>query len=68
MTKPDDAATAAATDVALPIARIFITGGSGYVGRNLIRHFVGGVFRDGAGAIRQFGACGARPRRHALFR
>ncbi len=41
MTKPNDAATVAVTDVALPIARIFITGGSGYVGRNLIRHFVG---------------------------
>lgn len=40
MTERNDAATAAATATALPIAQIFITGGSGYVGRNLIRHFV----------------------------
>jgi nucleoside-diphosphate-sugar epimerase len=40
MTEGNDAATTAARDSALPIARIFITGGSGYVGRNLIRHFV----------------------------
>ncbi|MFK4808870.1 NAD-dependent epimerase/dehydratase family protein [Devosia sp. ZW T5_3] len=41
MTERDDAAIAAATAAGWPIARIFITGGSGYVGRNLIRHFVG---------------------------
>ncbi|WP_439502739.1 NAD-dependent epimerase/dehydratase family protein [Aminobacter ciceronei] len=41
MTEPNDAAIVAATAAAWPIARIFITGGSGYVGRNLIRHFVG---------------------------
>lgn len=41
MTERNDAAIAAATAAAWPIARIFITGGSGYVGRNLIRHFVG---------------------------
>jgi nucleoside-diphosphate-sugar epimerase len=41
MTERNDAAVAAATAAAWPIARIFITGGSGYVGRNLIRHFVG---------------------------
>jgi nucleoside-diphosphate-sugar epimerase len=41
MTEANDAANAAATDAAYPAARIFLTGGSGYVGRNLIRHFVG---------------------------
>src|SRR5690606_8798123 len=41
MTEANDAANAAATDAAYPGARIFLTGGSGYVGRNLIRHFVG---------------------------
>lgn len=40
MTEQNDAATAAASAIARPIAGIFITGGSGYVGRNLIRHFV----------------------------
>jgi nucleoside-diphosphate-sugar epimerase len=40
MTERNDAATAAASAPAWPIAGIFITGGSGYVGRNLIRHFV----------------------------
>ncbi len=41
MTKANDAASAAATAPAYPIGRIFLTGGSGYVGRNLIRHFTG---------------------------
>jgi nucleoside-diphosphate-sugar epimerase len=40
MTEPDDAAITAASVAAWPITRIFITGGSGYVGRNLIRHFI----------------------------
>lgn len=40
MSEHDDAAAAVASAPALPIGRIFITGGSGYVGRNLIRHFV----------------------------
>lgn len=40
MTERNDAAFAAANDAAWPTAGIFITGGSGYVGRNLIRHFV----------------------------
>lgn len=40
MTERNDAASAAANNAAWPIAGIFITGGSGYVGRNLIRHFV----------------------------
>lgn len=34
------AAPAVATDKRAPFQRIFLTGGSGYVGRNLIRHFV----------------------------
>jgi nucleoside-diphosphate-sugar epimerase len=34
------AAPTAATDKLVPSRRIFLTGGSGYVGRNLIRHFV----------------------------
>ncbi len=34
------AAQAAATDKHVPFQRIFLTGASGYVGRNLIRHFV----------------------------
>jgi nucleoside-diphosphate-sugar epimerase len=34
------AAHAAAMDKRVPFERIFLTGGSGYVGRNLIRHFV----------------------------
>lgn len=34
------AAPAAATDKRVQFQRIFLTGGSGYVGRNLIRHFV----------------------------
>lgn len=34
------AAKAAATDKLVPFQSIFLTGGSGYVGRNLIRHFV----------------------------
>lgn len=34
------AAPAAATDTRVPFQRIFLTGGSGYVGRNLVRHFV----------------------------
>lgn len=34
------AAQAAATNKLVPFQRIFLTGGSGYVGRNLIRHFV----------------------------
>ncbi len=34
------AAPAAATDKRVPFRHIFLTGGSGYVGRNLIRHFV----------------------------
>lgn len=41
MSKTNDAAHAAAADAALPINRIFLTGGSGFIGRNLIRHFVG---------------------------
>jgi nucleoside-diphosphate-sugar epimerase len=41
MIERNGAASAAAADAALPIARIFLTGGSGYIGRNLIRHFVG---------------------------
>ncbi|MDB5614472.1 MAG: epimerase [Devosia sp.] len=41
MTKTNGAVPAAATDTALPIRRIFLTGGSGYIGRNLIRHFHG---------------------------
>jgi nucleoside-diphosphate-sugar epimerase len=40
MTEQNDAADPAANAIALPAAGIFITGGSGYVGRNLIRHFV----------------------------
>lgn len=40
MTERNDTAVAAAIAPAWPVARIFITGGSGYVGRNLIRHFV----------------------------
>lgn len=35
-----NAAQAAAKDKLVPFQRIFLTGGSGYVGRNLIRHFV----------------------------
>jgi len=35
-----NAAQAAATDKLVPFQQIFLTGGSGYVGRNLIRHFV----------------------------
>jgi nucleoside-diphosphate-sugar epimerase len=35
-----NAAQAAATDKLVPFQRIFLTGGSGYVGRNLVRHFV----------------------------
>ncbi len=34
------AAQDAATDKLVPFRRIFVTGASGYVGRNLIRHFV----------------------------
>lgn len=34
------AAQDAATDKLVPFQRIFVTGASGYVGRNLIRHFV----------------------------
>ncbi len=34
------AAPAAATDKLVPFRHIFLTGGSGYVGRNLIRHLV----------------------------
>ena len=46
MSRTNDAAHAAAADAALPIERIFLTGGSGYIGRNLIRHFLGkGLFR-----------------------
>ena len=41
MTERNDAATAAPTADLWPCGRIFITGGSGYVGRNLVRHFVG---------------------------
>ncbi|NVD41896.1 NAD-dependent epimerase/dehydratase family protein [Ensifer sp. HO-A22] len=41
MTDRSIAAAAAATDNHVPYRRIFLTGGSGYVGRNLIRHFVG---------------------------
>lgn len=40
MTQSNDAALAAAHGEAMPFTRIFLTGGSGYVGRNLIRHFV----------------------------
>jgi nucleoside-diphosphate-sugar epimerase len=40
MTERNDAAAAAASAPVRPIAGIFVTGGSGYVGRNLIRHFV----------------------------
>lgn len=43
MTTNNGAAPAAATDSSLPIRRIFLTGGSGYIGRNLIRHFGGRV-------------------------
>lgn len=41
MTPINVAAPAAPTKIPLPIRGIFLTGGSGYVGRNLIRHFVG---------------------------
>lgn len=41
MTDNRIAAPAAATDRNAPFQRIFLTGGSGYVGRNLIRHLVG---------------------------
>lgn len=34
------AAHAAVTDKLVPFQHVFLTGGSGYVGRNLIRHFV----------------------------
>ncbi|WP_108396360.1 NAD-dependent epimerase/dehydratase family protein [Devosia submarina] len=40
MTSINEAAQPAAADAPLPIRRIFLTGGSGYVGRNLVRHFV----------------------------
>ncbi|MGE6783623.1 NAD-dependent epimerase/dehydratase family protein [Ensifer adhaerens] len=40
MNQACDATSAVATDEHVPFRRIFITGGSGYVGRNLIRHFV----------------------------
>lgn len=40
MTEQSAAAPAAAMATAWPIAKIFITGGSGYIGRNLIRHFI----------------------------
>ena len=39
MTRSIDAASAAAPGTALPVRQIFLTGASGYVGRNLIRHF-----------------------------
>ncbi|WEK02800.1 MAG: NAD-dependent epimerase/dehydratase family protein [Candidatus Devosia phytovorans] len=39
MTQFTDAAPAAANAPAMPFAKIFLTGGSGYVGRNLIRQF-----------------------------
>src|SRR6218665_3402331 len=39
MTDNSIAAAAAATDERVPFRRIFLTGGSGYVGRTLIRHF-----------------------------
>ncbi|MCU4179886.1 NAD-dependent epimerase/dehydratase family protein [Bosea sp. BH3] len=37
-----DVAAPAAVDKHRPFERIFLTGGSGFVGRNLIRHFVAG--------------------------
>ncbi|MCF1494382.1 NAD-dependent epimerase/dehydratase family protein [Agrobacterium vitis] len=40
MNKTRTAAPAAATDKHAPFRRIFLTGGSGFVGRNIIRHFV----------------------------
>lgn len=40
MTDSSIAAQAAATGKLVPFQRIFLTGGSGYVGRNLIRHFI----------------------------
>jgi nucleoside-diphosphate-sugar epimerase len=41
MTSTNEAAHAVAAGTPLPIRRIFLTGGSGYVGRNLVRHFTG---------------------------
>jgi hypothetical protein len=37
MTERNDAASAAASDTVWPNCKVFITGGSGYVGRNLIK-------------------------------
>lgn len=39
MTEENNVARATGAATSWPIAKIFITGGSGYVGRNLIRHF-----------------------------
>ncbi len=41
MTDRRIAVAAAPRDEHMPFERIFLTGGSGYIGRNLIRHFVG---------------------------
>ncbi|MBO0145390.1 NAD-dependent epimerase/dehydratase family protein [Agrobacterium sp. Ap1] len=66
------AAPAAATDKRVPFQRIFLTGGSGYVGRNLIRHFVArgvtvtALVRSDASAER-VRALGAVPFRGELF-
>lgn len=66
------AAPAAATDELVPFRRIFLTGGSGYVGRNLIRHFsargiaVTAMARNDASAA-MVCALGATPFRGDLF-
>jgi len=66
------AAPAAATDKRAPFQRIFLTGGSGYVGRNLISHFVArgvtvtALARSDASAERVL-ALGAIPFRGDLF-
>ena len=72
MTKTNDAARAAAADTPLPINRIFLTGGSGYIGRNLIRHFRGkGIpvtaLARSAGSAEIVSALGAQPFSGDLF-